>query len=195
MRAWWIPLVPLTALVGCGGAEAERTPPRTAPFESQVAAVDVPIGQELTLQSPAFGNGDIMPREFTADGRNAAPPVAWDRAPQGTRSFALVCIDPDAPRGEFTHWVVWDIPAGARKLDVGSAQPPMGVAGRNDFGRLGWGGPAPPLGHGPHRYVFRLYALDVPALGLAEGSTRADVERGMAGHILALAETVGVYER
>jgi len=198
VRADWVLFLLLTT-VACSASDQARPNATSvsAPFESRVPTSETPpTGSELVLESPAFANGDAIPSEFTADGANASPPLSWNRAPQGTRSFAVLCIDPDAPRGEFTHWVLWNIAAGARKVDSSLRQEHfLGVAGTNDFGRVGWGGPQPPLGHGPHRYVFRLFALDVRELPLAEGATRSDLEGAMAGHIVAIAETVGVYER
>src|SRR5437762_6437024 len=111
----------------------------------------------LELTSTAFKEGDTIPKQYTGDGTNAPPPLKWADPPAGTKSFALICEDPDAPRGTFTHWVMWNLPAEARELGEGA--PPGGaIQGKNDFGKIGYGGPAPPPGK-PHRYVFRLDAL------------------------------------
>lgn len=124
------------------------------------------------LESEAFRNGGTIPERYTGTGENISPPLRWHGAPPGTQSFVLIMDDPDAPRGTFTHWLLWDLPAGINALpaDVHRGGR-LGVAGRNDFGKLGYGGPLPPIGHGPHRYYFRLYALDVPELGLPEGAS------------------------
>jgi len=149
---------------------------------------DLPMA--FTLTTSAFNDGETVPRCFTCDGDDAAPPLAWANPPQGTRSFALVMDDPDAPRGVFTHWLVYDIPATARSLgdDHGAKTLP------NSFGGPGYGGPCPPPGHGAHRYVFTLHALDVPALDV-HGHTRDALERALRGHTIATARLTGRYAR
>lgn len=142
----------------------------------------------FTLTSTAFDEGGPIPREFTCDGDNLAPALHWSGAPRGTRSYAFVMDDPDAPGGTFTHWLLHDIPATATDLSDG------GKALRNSFGREEYGGPCPPRGHGPHRYVFTLYALDIPALSL-RGRTRAAFDRSVREHTLATARLMGRYER
>jgi Raf kinase inhibitor-like YbhB/YbcL family protein len=116
----------------------------------------------FTLTSAALQEGETIPRQFTCDGKDIAPPLAWSDAPGGTRGFALIMDDPDAPHGTFTHWLLYDIPATTTEL----TDPSIGRALRNDFGRAGYGGPCPPVGHGPHRYFFTLYAVDVPVAHL-----------------------------
>jgi len=150
------------------------------------------VDMALKVESPAFSNGGRIPQKYTCEGKDISPELRWEGAPSGVKSFVLIVDDPDAPRGTFTHWVLFDIPAVESGLIEGSKQ---GKPGRNDFGKLGYGGPCPPKGHGVHRYFFRLYALDIPSLGLKEGVSRADVEAAMKGHILAQAETMGRYER
>jgi Raf kinase inhibitor-like YbhB/YbcL family protein len=126
-----------------------------------------------------------------------SPALSWNTPPEATQSFALILDDPDAPGGTWVHWVLYDLPATERELPT--SVPPEGKLpsgarqGRNDFGRTGYGGPCPPPGPG-HRYYFRLYALD-NKLGLRPGSTRAQVDRSMRGHILAHAELMGGYRR
>ena len=144
----------------------------------------------FVLASSAFRDGQAIDRPFTCDGANHPPPLAWSDPPPGTRSFALIMDDPDAPHGTFTHWVIYDIPAAATTL----TDRPLGKALRNDFGRLGYGGPCPPVGHGPHRYFFTLYAVDVPSLML-EGGTRKALERVLQAHTLGTARLMGRYER
>ncbi len=149
-------------------------------------------GMAFKVESPAFSNGEKIPQKYTCEGKDISPELRWEGAPPGVKSFVLIVDDPDAPRGTFTHWVLFDIPAAESGLIEGSKQ---GKPGRNDFGKLGYGGPCPPKGHGVHRYFFKLYALDIPSLGLKEGVSKAEVEAAMKGHILAQTETMGRYER
>jgi Raf kinase inhibitor-like YbhB/YbcL family protein len=143
--------------------------------------------------SPAFPPGGRIPRVYTCDGRDLSPPLRWAGAPVGTRSFVLIVDDPDAPGGTFTHWVLFDIPATRTDLPEALPRGAVGKSGTTSFGRAGYGGPCPPSG--VHRYVFTLYALDVPSLGLREGSPRSAVERAMRGHVLASARYIGRYGR
>lgn len=144
----------------------------------------------FTLRSSAFQGGETIPRQFTCDGNNLAPPLAWSDAPEGTRSFALVMEDPDAPHGTFTHWLLYDISQKTTEL----AEQAGGTALPNGFGRAAYGGPCPPPGHGSHRYVFTLFALDVSALDI-HGRTREALERSLKEHTLATARLMGRYER
>ncbi len=149
---------------------------------------------DLTTSSLQAGS---FPQKFTCDGRDTSPELKWTSAPPATKSFALIAIDLDAPMGQFVHWVLYNIPAAARELPEGlptQEQLPDGsLQGRNDFDRIGYGGPCPP-GSSPHRYVFRLYALDAN-LSLPAGATRAQIEKAIAGHILAHGELTGRYQR
>jgi Raf kinase inhibitor-like YbhB/YbcL family protein len=143
----------------------------------------------MELRSEAFGEGEAIPSAHTCDGGDTSPPLSWEEAPEGTAAFALIVDDPDA-RG-FVHWVLTDIPGDQTDLPAGEGDS-IGVPGRNDFGRIGWGGPCPPSGE--HRYVFTLVALSAP-LGLA-GTVDADAVRtAMAGTALAEAKLTGVYRR
>ena len=154
----------------------------------------------LTIQSPAFGVMAAIPRKYTCDGENVAPPLEWSGAPEGTQSFALVVDDPDAPdpaapKQVFVHWVLYDLPATTGGLPEGTTRgtlPPGTREGRNDWERAGYGGPCPPKGR--HRYFFRLYAVDA-LLGDLRAPKKADLEAALAGHVLATAELVGTYER
>jgi Raf kinase inhibitor-like YbhB/YbcL family protein len=149
------------------------------------------------LTSRAFENGGTIPKKFTCDAADVSPSLSWSDPPPGTRSLALISDDPDAPMGTWVHWVAFDIPAGTRELPEGVSKtadlPGGGRQGRTDFGRIGYGGPCPPPGK-PHRYYFKLYALDAQ-LNLKPGSTKSDVEKAMKGHILAQAELMGRYGR
>lgn len=151
----------------------------------------------LSLMSPAFEHGKKIPGKFTCLGQDVSPELKWDKAPQGTKSFALICDDPDAPVGTWVHWVVWAIPATAAGLS--EAIPPDPVLddgtkqGTTDFGRIGYGGPCPPPGK-PHRYFFKLYALDEIS-ELEPGATKKQLSQAMEGHILAQTELVGTFAR
>lgn len=149
----------------------------------------------FVLTSPAFRPGSTIPRDHTADGDDKAPPLAWTGAPAQTRSFALVCSDPDAPRGTFHHWGLYDIPADMDRLDEGYRPHGDVKTAVNDFGRTGWGGPAPPRGHPPHRYVFRLYALDVDLLAMKGTPDVAELVRAVVPNAIAHADLVGFYGR
>jgi Raf kinase inhibitor-like YbhB/YbcL family protein len=152
----------------------------------------------VRLESASFRDGQPIPKEHSRDGADSHPELAWSGAPSGTRTFALVCEDPDAPRGTWIHWVLYDVPATATGLPSGVAKSGKhasgGTQGKNDFGELGWGGPGPPRGHGVHHYVFRLYALDASP-GLAAGASRSELEAAMKGHVLAEAKLTGTYRR
>jgi len=151
----------------------------------------------MQLTSPAFSEGSMIPKPHTGDGKDTTPELSWSGAPAGTKSFALICDDPDAPRGTWVHWVLFNLPSDVAKFAAG-VPPENKLAngarqGTNDFRKIGYGGPAPPPGK-PHRYFFKLYALDAK-LNLNPGSTKKDVERAMQGHILARGETMGRYAR
>ena len=150
----------------------------------------------MRIVSSAFNEGELIPSKYTCDGENVSPPLAWREAPQDTKSFALIMHDPDAPVGDWVHWVVYHLPA--NPAEIAERVPPKEILGsgamqgRNSFKKIGYGGPCPPSG--THRYYFRLYALDA-ALPLHSGATRADVEKAMKGHILADAALMGKYMR
>jgi Raf kinase inhibitor-like YbhB/YbcL family protein len=146
----------------------------------------------LQLNSDAFNDGQPIPAEYTCDGVDRPPPLKWHEPPAGTKSFALVSDDPDAPSGTFRHWGVIDIPVRARS--IGGDQR-VGTEVTNDFGKLGYGGPCPPRGSGPHHYHFKLFALDVASLGLSSGAKVMDVENAARQHAIAEGEMVGSYER
>jgi len=151
----------------------------------------------LELTSPAFRQGENIPEVHTADGRDLSPPLKWSDPPAGTRSLTLLCEDPDAPRGTFTHWVAFNLPPESHELGEGvpsTAALPNGTAqGTNDFGKVGYGGPSPPAGK-PHRYFFKLFALDHP-LNLQPSATRDKVLAAMKDHVLGEAELMGSYGR
>jgi Raf kinase inhibitor-like YbhB/YbcL family protein len=151
----------------------------------------------MQLTSSAFQEGEPIPRQYTADGKDVSPPLRWSGAPENTKSLALLCEDPDAPRGLWVHWVLFNVPPGPGELAEGiptqARLPSDARQGKNDFGKIGYGGPSPPKGN-PHRYFFRVYALDT-TLDLKEGATRQDLLDAMKGHILAEGQLMGKYGR
>jgi len=146
----------------------------------------------MTLTSPGFSNGGTMPKTSTCDGGDRSPALNWTNVPQGARSLVLVCHDPDAPGGEWTHWILMDIPAGEKGIAENGALKRT-TTGQNSWKKPTYGGPCPPPGKS-HRYIFTLYALDTWLL-MAQTSTRTDVEKRIQGHILGKAELVGKYGR
>ncbi len=152
------------------------------------------------LSSPAFADGDEIPIRYTCEGDDVSPPLRWTDPPEGTKSFALIVDDPDAPdprapRTVWVHWVVYDIPAEVRELaeNASAAGLPAGAReGLNDWKRVGYGGPCPPIGR--HRYFHKLYALDV-TLGDLGRPTKAELERAMRDHLLGEAVLVGTYRK
>jgi Raf kinase inhibitor-like YbhB/YbcL family protein len=149
--------------------------------------------KDLTVESPAFAFGQPIPTKHTKEGEDVQPELRWRGVPEGTRSIAVVCHDPDAPLPDgFTHWVVYGIPADVTSIaeDKGSQY----TEGQTDFGETGYGGPMPPDGHGTHHYYFWVYALDTE-LNEGAGLTRAELLERMEGHILEQNRLVGTYER
>lgn len=154
----------------------------------------------LTLSSTAFTAGGSIPARYTCEGPDISPPLEWTGAPAGTRSFALIVDDPDAPdpaapKRVWVHWVLYDLPATVTSLPEGasSAGIPAGAReGPHDGGGTGYSGPCPPIGR--HRYFHKLFALDTLLPDLAPGASRGELERAMAGHVLASAELIGTYQ-
>jgi len=150
----------------------------------------------MKLISSAFKEGEMIPSKYTCDGPDVSPPLEWSDAPAGTKSFALISDDPDAPVGTWVHWVIFNIPANEHKLEENVPKTEVlkngARQGKNDFGRLGYGGPCPP--GGTHRYFFKLYALD-RELDLRPGATKRDLLKAMEGHVLAEAYLMGKYKR
>jgi Raf kinase inhibitor-like YbhB/YbcL family protein len=152
----------------------------------------------FVIRSPAFADGAEIPTEHTCDAEDVSPALEWSGAPSGTRTFALVVHDPDAPdpaapKMDYVHWILYDLPASSALLPEGIGALPAGTReGVNDWKRTGYGGPCPPIGR--HRYFFRLYALDT-ALGDRGELTRGALDQAMAGHVLAEAVVMGTYQR
>lgn len=150
------------------------------------------------IESPDFKEGETIPERFTCEGDDLSPLLKWTSPPKGTKSYLLIVEDPDAPMGTFVHWMLYDIPAGSQGISHGAGNGKKikdMKQGLNDFGHIGYGGPCPPKGHGAHRYNFILKALDIPALGLNDGARKSDLERAIAGHVLAETRITGKFER
>jgi Raf kinase inhibitor-like YbhB/YbcL family protein len=151
---------------------------------------------DLQLTSPSIANGQI-PQKFTCDGADTSPQLEWVAPPAATQSFALTVVDHDAPVGSFVHWVLYDVPPETRSLPEGVPKqdqlPDGSRQGRNDFDKIGYGGPCPP-GGSSHRYTFSLYALD-SKLNLASGASRTQLEAAVKGHILARGQLIARYKR
>ena len=155
-----------------------------------------PPDSKFSLSTSSFQASGDIPTRFTCSGDNLSPALSWTEPPAGTKSFALIVDDPDAPGGVFNHWVLYDLPASARQLPEGvpkKGDPEGARQGRNGFDEIGYGGPCPPPGH-VHRYYFRLYALD-QKLDLPAGAAKSAVERAIKGHVLAQAEVMGRFKR
>jgi len=152
---------------------------------------------KIQLASTAFADGQPMPVKYTADSLDISPPLAWTNGPAGTKSFALIVDAPDAPSGDWTHWVIFDLPLTTTRL--AEDQPKLvqfknsAKQGLNDFKKTGYNGPAPPPGKA-HRYNFKLYALD-KVTGLAPDATKADLLKAMDGHVLGEGQLMGTYQR
>ncbi|UCF21192.1 MAG: YbhB/YbcL family Raf kinase inhibitor-like protein [Gemmatimonadota bacterium] len=151
----------------------------------------------IEVSSPAFQDGDLIPSRYTCEGEDISPPLEWTNLPAGSKSIALICDDPDAPVGTWVHWVLYDLSPKLNKLPEaipGREVTPQGAKqGINDFRRSGYGGPCPPPGK-PHRYFFKIYALDIEP-GLPAGATKSDLLRTIEGHVLAEGQLVGLYKR
>jgi Raf kinase inhibitor-like YbhB/YbcL family protein len=148
----------------------------------------------MRITSSAFGSNDTIPAKYSCSGKDAAPPLAFDDVPKDARSLALIVDDPDAPRGDWVHWLVYDLPPTTHALGEGATDLPREAkTGVNDFRNEKYGGPCPPPGK-PHRYFFRLFALD-NSPGLPAGASKKELEDAMRGHILDQAELVGTFGR
>ncbi len=150
----------------------------------------------IEVASSAFKEGGSIPKQYTCDGADISPPLAWSGVSTGAKTLALICDDPDAPAGTWVHWVLYNLPGGTKQL--AEKVPPDekvaggGLQGTNDFRKIGYRGPCPPSG--THRYFFKLYALD-SELSLQAGATKADLIRAMEGHVVGQGQLMGTYER
>lgn len=162
------------------------------PFKEERNVMDIQV------YSTAFLKGEPIPIQYTCDGSDVSPPLRWGGIPKGSQSLALICEDPDAPSGVFTHWIIFNMPPIVSDLpealpNTETLEETGAIQGRNDFKRIGYGGPCPPAGK-PHRYFFRLYALDT-TLQLRAGASMPELARAMEGHILASGHLMGTYQR
>ena len=151
----------------------------------------------IQITSKEFSEGGNIPKRFSCDGEKISPALSWSGIPSGTKSLALIVHDPDAPVGDFVHWVIFNIDPNQAGLPEGFSQGSkpinLGVQGRNSYAREGYGPPCPPKGS-THRYLFNLHALDT-MLDLSPGSSRSELEKSMQGHILASGQLIGMYGR
>lgn len=180
------------ACSGFSGQPSTPIPPQSDQYEMRGGRA-----MAFALKTTVFAEGGAIPKKYTCDGADVSPGLQWHDAPAGTQSFALIADDPDAPAGTWTHWIIWNIPGTATALPEGI--PKVGesgdgtLQGRNDFKRIGYGGPCPPPGK-PHRYFFRLYALGAK-LDAKAGAGRDELERAIKKHMLAETELMGTYGR
>ena len=181
---------------GCVSQENTQIEKET-PIEDETSIEEEIIMETLSIYSDVFEDGATLSSAYTCDGDDISPAISWEEVPAGTQSIALVMDDPDAPGRTFVHWVIYNIPASRSGLPSGVAKNNTlddgSLQGKNDFGKIGYGGPCPPSGK-PHRYVFKVYALDTEP-DLKSGATKSQLEAAMKGHILAQGEMVGTYGR
>jgi Raf kinase inhibitor-like YbhB/YbcL family protein len=181
LEVLWVVLIGAT---GCGGGGGGAALPG-----------DDPSKLTIRLRSSAFPEGGMIPKTYACDGADRSPPLEWTGVPEKARSLVLICDDPDAPMGTWSHWVLYGLSPSARSLDEGVVADPNSPTvrqGKNDFGKTGYRGPCPPSG--THRYVFRLFALDT-MLDLGPAATRGEVLKAIEGHILAAGRLIGKYSR
>jgi Raf kinase inhibitor-like YbhB/YbcL family protein len=181
---------------GCGQAKDARAEEKEKESDKKGDA-----SMAITVTSTAFKPNGPIPKQYTGEGQDVSPPLAWSGVPKTAKQLALICDDPDAPRAEpWVHWVIYQIPADATGLPEGVPQKeelddPKGVKqGVSDFKKVGYNGPLPPPGHGTHHYHFRVYALDVE-LSMPAKQAKKQLLDAMKGHILAQGELIGTYER
>jgi Raf kinase inhibitor-like YbhB/YbcL family protein len=179
----------LMALAGCS------TGPRPVPA-SPPAASSPDQKTEIKVTSVAFQQGQPIPRAYSCSGVNVSPPLEWTGVPKAAKTIAIVVDDPDAPGGPWVHWLLYNVPADnigfVENVPMSETLKAGGFQGKNDFGKIGYGGPCPPSG--THRYFFKLYAVDAE-LPLTAGATRADLEKALAGHVLAQGELMGTFQK
>lgn len=192
-KRWIIAIVPLLVFA----CDEAKTPTAGVP---QTQTGGAPMGA-MRVESLVFRNNDVIPVECTGDGKDLSPTLMWSGVPAAAKELALIVDDPDAPAGDWVHWVVYKIPATALGLPEGVpagikklAAPMHTLQGKNSWDKIGYGGPAPPKGHGVHHYHFKLFALDKP-LDLEAGATKAALLAAMQGHVIGQAEIVGIYQR
>jgi Raf kinase inhibitor-like YbhB/YbcL family protein len=191
-------LLSCALLLFCSCSARNRNPVGENRNSPEVVNANEPPGEkmDMKLTSTAFQDGGMIPAKYSCDGANVSPPLDWSGAPQTTKSFALICDDPDAPGKAWVHWIVFDLPASRTSLPENV--PPQetiaggGKQGMNDFKKIGYGGPCPPSG--THRYFFKIYALDAE-LKLDSRTTKDQLSQAMKDHVLAQGELMGRYKR
>jgi|TARA_Y100000310_G_scaffold345573_1_gene466765 hypothetical protein len=176
-----IPIIMLFFIIGCT-AQVENI--ETEQIEKTEGVV------KMKITSPAFKSNQEIPAEFTCDGQDLSPELNFWSVPDNAKSLVLIMDDPDAPGGNWDHWIAFNINPKTNTLPRGIEK--AGVAGKNSWGRTGYGGPCPPSG--THRYIFKLYALD-KMLDLKEGASKSEIENAMQGHIIEKEELIGLYKR
>jgi len=193
---WSVVTGMLLALCVCGPGGCKRAEDKPG----KVEPVEPPPAAALSIRSKAFEPGKAIPPRHTGDGEDVSPPLTWSGVPPAAKELALIMDDPDAPRPKpWVHWVIYKVPADAAGLPEAVAkkaelsQPAGAVQGKNTWGRIGYGGPAPPKGR-VHHYHFKLYALDAP-LDVKPGLDKPALLAAMSGHILAQGELIGTYQR
>ncbi len=183
-------LLNIFLIANCGSAHKQNY----AASKEVEGAMSATTQREFALTSTAFKEGEMIPKKYTCDGPDISPPLEWHEVPAGAKSLALIVEDPDAPMGIWVHWVIFNIPPGTSGLpehvSTDKTLADGAIQGRNDFRKIGYGGPCPP--GGTHRYFFILYALDT-TLRLSPGSTKAEMVRAMEGHIVGKAQLMGRY--
>jgi Raf kinase inhibitor-like YbhB/YbcL family protein len=182
----------LLLLCACGlNGQTRQTGQTTQSAQSN------PATTKFQLASSAFSAGGMIPKQFSCEGTDGSPQLNWSGVPSAAHSLALIMDDPDAPAGTWVHWVLYNLPASAKELAEGVEKQEQladgTLQGRNSFGKAGYGGPCPPPGN-PHRYFFKIYALDLK-LDLKAGASKDELEQAMKGHILGQAELIGKYGR
>jgi Raf kinase inhibitor-like YbhB/YbcL family protein len=153
---------------------------------------------EIKIKSNAFHEGSLIPSKYSCEGENISPQLHWNEVSKDVKSYAIILDDPDAPGGNFVHWVIFNIPENMRELHENVTPsrniPDEVMLGTNSFGRIGYGGPCPPAGK-PHHYYFRIYALDTILHHVESGSTKEQLIKAMDGHIIAKGELMGIFSR
>ena len=194
-------LIAVCAVAVWNGCERSSKTPQSETGQNNAIMKTGDVAMSLTIESTAFKNNERVPTRFSGDGEDVSPQLSWSGAPDGTAELALIMDDPDAPTAEpWVHWVVYKIPADTTALRENVAKtetlsdPAGAMQGNNSWGKIGYGGPAPPRGHGVHHYHFKVYALD-QALSVSPGLTKNQLLSAMKGHIVAEAELVGTYQR
>lgn len=177
----------LLLFLSCAGRQRQIAQPANTPKQDKA---------EIKLTSAAFKDGEAIPRAYTCDGINISPPLEWSGVPRTAKTIAIVCDDPDAPGGTWVHWVLYNLPADniglVENLPATETLKAGGFQGKNDFGKIGYGGPCPPSG--THRYFFKIYALD-SELPLEASATKVELMKAMEGHIVVQGQLMGMYRR